>query len=126
MTDDEIRQWLSEHRHLSRRRKLAFVTKHVEIDEQAERMRMREEVKTLALRDGLIVSAGEGKVRATGQIAPVDTVGIARVIVQHWRQKREALERTAETGSPLDRAKAKWELAEMEGLIRSDGNGQPT
>jgi hypothetical protein len=24
MTDDEIRKWLDEHRHLSRRRKLAF------------------------------------------------------------------------------------------------------
>ena len=113
MTEDEIRQWLSEHRHLSRRRKLAFVKANMDFDIEAVATKLRDAALDLAVRDGLLIKTGEGKVRATGEIAPVDAVGLARIVVQYWRQKRGWLERLAKSGRPLERARAKSELAEI-------------
>jgi hypothetical protein len=67
------------------------------------------------VRDGLLIENDDGKLRATGEIVPVDKEGIARITVQHWGQKVEALERIARTGSPLERAQAKAQLAAMWG-----------
>jgi hypothetical protein len=85
MTDDEIRKFIHEHRHWSYRRKLAFVKANIEIDVDAVATRLANEAVDAAVRDGLLVSTGNGKMRVAGEIGPADVQGLARILAQRYR-----------------------------------------
>ena len=68
MTDDGIRKWLDEHRHLSRRRKLAFVKANIEIDLDAVAIRLANDAIDAAVRDGVLIPTGNDKLRVAGDV----------------------------------------------------------